>query len=178
MIKIRSADYLELIRYVSNDETRFFLNGFYVDKISKEEIVLVATNGKSLAILRITPDKKFKVKDFKSLEDKIIPRSKDLPIRKYDNVFITKEFNIAVGNNEPTLFQKIEFIEGKFPNWKQVMPKQTKDDKIILLNPEYMPKKTEYIEFRINKSLKKAVTMNYHIEDGSDFEAIIMPIEK
>ena len=149
MIKIKSADYIELMRYVSDDGTRFFLNGFYVDKISKDEIVFVATNGKSLVVLRIKPDKKFKSKDFKSLEGKIIPRSKDLPIKRYKHVFITKEFNIAVGDDEPVLFQKFEFIEGKFPNWKNVMPASHPKDTVVTLNPDYIPKATNYILFRI-----------------------------
>jgi DNA polymerase-3 subunit beta len=104
---------------VSFDETRYILNGILL-KISKNNLVLVATDGKRLAIterkLAQAPDKDISI---------IIPIKTIHELNR--NLRDDGELSLVLGNNQ-VLFDlgKVviisRLIEGEFPDYRQVIP--------------------------------------------------------
>lgn len=119
-------DFIEMITQtifaISDDETRFYLNGVYLEK-NADKINMVATDGRRLALV---------VKDFThanaELNGCIIPP-------KILN--IVKKYSIGEGNLKIAVKDKIIFIktgdylftstllEGKFPNYQKIIPEET-----------------------------------------------------
>jgi len=104
---------------VSDDETRYFMNGVFMEK-KNEELLLVATDGRRLAY--ISKNFGFTLPDFKGI---IIPPK----ILSIINKRATDEGPIAIGVGEKNIFFRFanyEFssvlIEGQFPNYNRVIP--------------------------------------------------------
>jgi DNA polymerase-3 subunit beta len=104
---------------VSDDETRYFMNGVFFEK-SEDKLVMVATDGRRLAY--IEKDVGSGIKDFSGI---IVP-PKILSI-------ITKrsgdEGLVAISITDRTIFIKFGsyqlssvLIEGQFPNYRRVIP--------------------------------------------------------
>ncbi|MCD1656192.1 DNA polymerase III subunit beta [Treponema zuelzerae] len=104
---------------VSDDETRYFMNGVFMEK-KNDELLLVATDGRRLAY--ISKNFGFSLPDFKGI---IIPPK----ILSIINKRATDEGPIAIGVGEKNIFFRFanyEFssvlIEGQFPNYNRVIP--------------------------------------------------------
>ena len=116
-------DFKEMVQQcvfaVSDDETRYFMNGVFFEK-NEEKIKMVATDGRRLAFISKNSDKK--VKDFDGI---IIPP-------KLLNIIVKRsgeEGLISISVNDRMLFANIGsykfssiLIEGSFPNYKKVIP--------------------------------------------------------
>lgn len=107
----------------SLDETRQNLNGVYLE-IEKKEVKMVATDGRRLAfILSSQP----------SLE--VAPVQIIIPLRALQQLLrvMEKGEEVTVGTGRSQIFFKMEdvilisqLIEAKFPNYREVIPKQYK----------------------------------------------------
>lgn len=111
---------LELTSFaVSWDETRYILNGILF-KISKDNIRLVATDGKRLAII----EKKLKERIDKDIQF-IVPIKTIQELNR--NLKEEAELSLILGDNQ-TLFSLngiviiSRLIEGEFPDYQQVIP--------------------------------------------------------
>ena len=116
-------DFREMIQQsvfaVSDDETRYFMNGVFMEK-TENKIIMVATDGRRLAFISKSADKK--IKDFPGV---IIPPKILTTILKRSG----DEGLINISISDKMIF--IEFasykfssvlIEGMFPNYKKVIP--------------------------------------------------------
>jgi len=117
------ADLKEMIRQtifaVSDDETRYFMNGVYLERVS-EGIVMVATDGRRLAYVKKSLTSG--IPDFKGV---IIPP-------KLLSVFLHRapdEGQVDLAITDKNLFMKFGMyrmstvlIEGQFPNYQKVIP--------------------------------------------------------
>ena len=111
---------LETVFAVSDDETRYFMNGVFLEK-TDDKLVMVATDGRRLAYISKTVAN---VEDFSGV---IIPP-------KILNIIMKRagdEGMIALSVTEKTIF--IQFgsyklssvlIEGQFPNYRRVIPEK------------------------------------------------------
>jgi DNA polymerase-3 subunit beta len=109
----------ETIFSVSDDETRYFMNGVFFEK-SEDKFIMVATDGRRLAY--ISKDADAGVEDFSGV---IVPP-------KILNILLKRagdEGMVAISITERTIF--IQFgsyrlssvlIEGQFPNYRKVIP--------------------------------------------------------
>jgi DNA polymerase-3 subunit beta len=112
---------------VSDDETRYFMNGVYFEK-AEDRIVMVATDGRRLSY--ISKIAKTEIKDFAGV---IIPP-------KILNIIIKRagdEGLISISVTDKTIFIKFGsynlssvLIDGQFPNYRKVIP----DDLINVLS--------------------------------------------
>jgi len=103
---------------VSDDETRFFMNGVFIEK-TEGKLVMVATDGRRLAYISKDADN---IKDFTGV---IIPP-------KILNIILKRagdEGLIAVSVTSKTIFIRFGsynlssvLIEGNFPNYRKVIP--------------------------------------------------------
>lgn len=115
---------------VSTDETRYHINGFLLER-DKTTTRMVTTDGHRLAIVekqtKKMPDQKQGV---------ILPRKGVAELRK---LFEEKEATFQLGISDKSVTMKkgdttinIRLIEGEFPDFKQVIPKD--NDKQVIAN--------------------------------------------
>lgn len=119
------ASFLDMISKtlfaVSTDETRYFMNGVYFEKIN-DHLIMVATDGRRLSY--ITKEADQKIDTFKGI---IIP-PKILTLLKK---LIPGEGNIALAINEQNIFIRFDrhrlssnLIDAQFPNYQRVIPQE------------------------------------------------------
>ena len=113
---------------MSTDETRYHLNGIYLEK-SGAETIFVATDGHRLALARCA----LNLPDLGETSI-IIPRKGVVELRKV--VAAQKAFEISLGKRhifvkteKQTLF--IRLIDGDFPNYNRVIPAECKNQVAI-----------------------------------------------
>ncbi|MBC7752772.1 MAG: DNA polymerase III subunit beta [Moraxellaceae bacterium] len=133
--KIDSAEFKEMIDKtiysVSNDETRYHLNGVYFESTQKNNITMVATDGHRLSLIK----KEFAEINFNEKIGVIIPKKGLFEIKKLiesnvDNVFIAVEGSQFILKSGSCILM-IRLIEGKYPNYQQFIP-QKLSQKIII----------------------------------------------
>ena len=183
--------------HVSHDESRFFLMGYHIEKVDREEILICSTNGRSLVRVRIKPMKEFNpdndrmtcFTDYKELERKILtppklkPKNKveALCLKRVDDGFkwvITSTPQGIEGLSEP-----VTFIEGAFPNVDSVWPKKSngQDFKRVEFNGAYFPEETFIMNFfgKGAAMVLKWTGQPYgDVFITEDIESLVMPIER
>lgn len=104
---------------ISDDETRYFMNGVFMEK-NGDNIIMVATDGRRLSY--ISENVENNIEDFKGV---IIP-SKILNLVKK---LSSGEGNLSIAVSEKTLYVKFDnqkvystLIDGQFPNYNRVIP--------------------------------------------------------
>jgi DNA polymerase III subunit beta len=116
---------------VSNDETRYHLNGVYFEQVKKDDgyqYRMVATDGHRLSLV----DRKTEAKSTgSSTTGVIIPRKGLHEIRKIleaaqdDTVEMATEGSQLILRHAQTVLM-IRLIEGKYPNYQQLIPQNLK----------------------------------------------------
>ncbi len=124
-ITIKQADLKEMIRLtsfaVSYEESRYVLNGILLE-ISGDKALMVATDGRRLAKM----EKKLVVASHKDMH-MIIPikaiNEINRNLKDHGDCIITSGTNQVLFNIDGVLIAT-RIIEGEFPNYKQVIPKE------------------------------------------------------
>jgi len=109
---------------VSNDETRYHLNGVYFEKTSKDIITMVATDGHRLSLIK----KELKNLNFAEKTGVIIPKKGLFEIKKLidsnlEEILITIEGSQFIVKVDSCVLM-IRLIEGKYPNYHQFIPQK------------------------------------------------------
>lgn len=126
------ADFVHMVSRtlfaVSDDETRYFMNGIYLEK-SNENLVMVATDGRRLAF--ITRQIPVPIENMKGI---IIPPKILTIVRK----LASGEGNLSLSLTDKNLFVKIgdhrlssNLIDGQFPDYRRVIPESQKHRAIV-----------------------------------------------
>lgn len=118
----------KIIFSVSTDETRYVLNGVLV-MVNEEKLLMVSTDGHRLSLfnqsLEKAPNQKFNhIVPAKALQElnKILDDEGDVNIQLNDNQIIFSTADVVLMSR---------LIDGQFPNYEQVIPKQS-DKKIVI----------------------------------------------
>jgi DNA polymerase-3 subunit beta len=116
---------------ISNDETRYYLNGLFLQALQKDsgfELRTIATDGHRLAL-------SFLISDLKAPFGVILPKKSVAEIRRI--IDGSKKVKIAVSRvkikittDQTTIVSKL--IDGEFPDYDKVLPKN--NIKIALIN--------------------------------------------
>ena len=111
----------ETIFAISDDETRYFMNGVFFEK-AEDKFAMVATDGRRLAYIKKSASKE--VNDFQGI---IIPP-------KILNIIVKRSGDEGIAEisiTEKTIFIKFGFykfssvlIDGQFPNYRRVIPEK------------------------------------------------------
>lgn len=109
---------------ISTDETRYHLNGVYLDLAEANRLRMVATDGHRLAYVE---KELFESQPAFLSKGIIIPRKGVQELKKLlesgvTNLEVTMEGNHLIFRSELT-YLYIRLIEGRFPDYKQVIPK-------------------------------------------------------
>ncbi|OHE62132.1 MAG: DNA polymerase III subunit beta [Treponema sp. GWB1_62_6] len=106
---------------VSDDETRYFMNGVYLEK-ADDRLIMVATDGRRLAFIGKNPDSS--IPDFKGII--VPPKILNLILRRAGD-----EGMVSIGVSDKSIFIRFGsynlssvLIEGQFPNYQRVIPEQ------------------------------------------------------
>lgn len=138
-IKVDAAvlsDMIEKTIYsVSNDETRYHLNGVYFERQSnggKETFRMVATDGHRLSL--VDRQAEFKGSGFPT-HGVIIPRKGLFEIKKLLDV-VGGEFEMAVEGSQLIIRREstvlmVRLIEGKYPNYQQLIPQKLSNHALV-----------------------------------------------
>jgi len=138
---------------VSNEETRYFLNGIYFHKIKENDknyLSLVATDGHRLA----KSDSEFK-EDFKQIPAVIIPKK---TINELFKLLTDYNGTISINLNsnkivffigESILISKL--IDGNFPDYKRVIP--TDNNNILRVNRKHFSSAVDRVSTITNDKL-------------------------
>lgn len=113
---------------VSDDETRYFMNGVFMEKAGKE-LVMVATDGRRLSFSKKIPEGN--IPDFKGI---IIPPKLLTVILRHSG----DENPVSFAISEKNLFVRFGnyaissvLIEGQFPNYRRVIPESQKSQFLV-----------------------------------------------
>ena len=106
---------------ISDDETRFFMNGVYMEKVDNK-LIMVASDGRRLSFIFRNIEGNFN--DIKGI---IIPSKILMLLRR----LLPGEGNLFLALTEKNIFIKFasykfssNLIDGKFPNYKKVIPEK------------------------------------------------------
>lgn len=120
-IKNFKAMITQTIFSISDDETRYFMNGIFLDYVDNSKLIMVATDGRRLAYINNT------FNDLPEFSGIIVPpKILSLILKKASD-----EGNIAIGISEKNIFFKLgpynfssNLIDGNFPNYSRVIPEE------------------------------------------------------
>ena len=124
---------------VSTDESRYVLNGIYIS-LKDHKMTMVATDGRRLALV----DEELDVSE-KSQGDFIVPAK---TVNELNRLLLDKgEVEVRYTENQASFTLKSEtgpevlivtkLIEGSYPNYRQVIPSETKE-RVALVREEFL----------------------------------------
>lgn len=143
---------------VSNDETRYHLNGVYFEQKGSSDYSMVATDGHRLCMI----NKKLSSNQLLSSgHGVIIPRKGLAEIKKLLEI-LGGEFEIAIDGSQLILQHQtttlmIRLIEGKYPNYSQLIPTKLKHK--IRINREQFLVSLKRVALLANQK-SKAITLS------------------
>ena len=179
---IKSKQLLKLLNKckfsVSNDETRHYLSGIYIHQTevdNKNYLTAVATDSHRMSISKVKLDQKI---DFEPI---ILPKK---TIFQLCSLLETYDGNVKISNikskikfelNNSILISKL--IDGKFPNYVQVIPKNNQkkleiDLKLFLNSVDRVASvsldKKDGVKFNLTKETLKLSVNNTNSGDGKE----------
>ncbi|MBT3273775.1 MAG: DNA polymerase III subunit beta [Spirochaetales bacterium] len=158
--ELPQKDVLEMINQtvfaVSDDETRYFMNGVYMENIDGK-LIMVATDGRRLSFISKPIDE-----NIASFEGVIVPPKILSLIRK----LASGEGNISLAVTDKNIFAKFDsqrlssnLIDGQFPNYNRVIP-ETQDYDLIVDKSELVDALSRVSLLVEQKSRRILVTVN------------------
>jgi len=136
LVTVKGATLLEMIKKtsyaISNDETRYILNGVFFEPREKGLVRMVATDGHRLALVE-----RELVGDFKLKGGVIIPRKGLYELKRLLDEAPDAECQLGFAENsalfkKPGLSMVMRLIDGQFPEYQRVIPKE--GEKKVQLN--------------------------------------------
>ena len=150
---------------VSNDESRYHLNGVFFEILSQQSKTIcrmVSTDGHRLSLIERAIDLVIKKDEFK--KGIIIPKKALSEIRKLLENSPNCDFGISFDNNQ--MLAKIDntsilikLIEGRYPNYQDLIPKEFSTD--IHINKE-----------ELLSSLKRVSLLSHHKSKSVTFDVV------
>lgn len=128
LVKLTGTALLEMIKKtsyaISNDETRYILNGVFFEPREGKKVRMVATDGHRLALVE-----RELAGDFKLKSGVIIPRKGLFELKRLLDEAPEAEVQLGFAENS-ALFKKaglsmvMRLIDGQFPEYQRVIPKE------------------------------------------------------
>ncbi len=145
------SDFIEMITQtvfaVSDDETRYFMNGVYFEQLDGE-LVMVATDGRRLSLIKKTPE--FEIPEFNGV---IVPPKILNLVKK----LASGEGSLSLAVTEKHLYLEFEnqklssaLIEGQFPNYRRVIPAD--QEHTLTVNREELAEALKRVSLLVEKS--------------------------
>ncbi|MCL2792927.1 MAG: DNA polymerase III subunit beta [Spirochaetaceae bacterium] len=160
---VPQKDFIEMITQtsfaVSDDETRYFMNGVFLEK-KENSFVMVATDGRRLSFIKKELDS-----IPENMESSIIPVKVLGLIKK----LAAGEGEFLVAISDKTFFIKFDnnkiysnLIEGQFPNYQRVIPE--KQEQVAVISKEEFLSALRRVSVLVEQKSKRVLMRFY---DGS-----------
>ncbi|ADK79163.1 MULTISPECIES: DNA polymerase III subunit beta [Sediminispirochaeta] len=121
--EIPQKDLIEMIGQtifaVSDDETRYYMNGVYVEQ-DGESISMVATDGRRLSLIKRRIESELKEFDAVIIPPKVLQLIRKLSSGEGNLKIAISDRNIFVQFDDQRITSNL--IEGQFPNYRRVIP--------------------------------------------------------
>jgi DNA polymerase-3 subunit beta len=121
--QISQKDFIEMVTQtsfaVSDDETRYFMNGVYLEN-EEGELLMVATDGRRLSFIRKGFDTTIPEFNPVIIPPKILNLVKKLSSGEGNISFAVSDKSVFIHFDNQKLSSNL--IEGQFPNYKRVIP--------------------------------------------------------
>jgi DNA polymerase-3 subunit beta len=136
LVKVSGSTLLEMIKKtsyaISNDETRYILNGVFFEPREAGKVRMVATDGHRLSLIE-----RDLVGDFKLKSGVIIPRKGLFELKRLLEEAPDADCQLGFAENsalfkKPGLSMVMRLIDGQFPEYQRVIPKE--GEKQLLVN--------------------------------------------
>ena len=128
LVKVAGATLLEMIKKtsfaISSDETRYILNGVFFEPQAGGKVRMVATDGHRLSLIE-----RELAGDFKLKSGVIIPRKGLMELKRLLDEAPDAECHLGFAENsalfkKPGLTMVMRLIDGQFPEYQRVIPKE------------------------------------------------------
>ncbi len=126
--------YCQIQKVAAKGQSRFAITGVNFDRSDKNNPILVATNGKTLAVVRCQEAEEDETEG-------IIPRvaiERSLKGKKNQPAHIMCYEDECVVQQPGEIAKYPREEEGKFPDWRSVVPKKSSADFSVSLNPKLL----------------------------------------
>ena len=120
---------------MSHDETRYVLNGILFE-VNEKSLVLVATDGRRLAYIEKALETGRREPYAMIIPTKTIHELNRLLQEAGEVKLIKKENQVLFDLGETSILSRL--IDGEFPNYEQVIPKETRDEKIRVNREQFL----------------------------------------
>ncbi|MCL2481158.1 MAG: DNA polymerase III subunit beta [Spirochaetaceae bacterium] len=157
---IPQKDFIEMITQtsfaVSKDETRYFMNGVFLEK-KENSFIMVATDGRRLSFIK---------KEFDSIPENI--ESSIIPIKILEIIkkLATGEGEFLIAISDKTIFIKFDdnkiysnLIEGQFPNYERVIPE--KQELVAIISKEDFISALKRVSVLVEQKSKRVLMKFY-----------------
>jgi DNA polymerase III subunit beta len=152
--EVPQKDFIEMISQtifaVSDDETRYYMNGVYFEQ-DEHELAMVATDGRRLSCI-----KKAIGTDLKDFDSVIIPPKVLQLIRK----LASGEGNLLLAVADRNIFIRFDdhsitsnLIEGQFPNYRRVIPE--KQDYQLIVNRNQLEEALKRVSLLVEQKSRR-----------------------
>lgn len=149
--ELSQKDFIEMISQtifaVSDDETRYFMNGVYMEH-SDGKLAMVATDGRRLSLIRKEPNSDLKEFDGIIIPPKILNMTKKLASGEGAFALAVTEKSVFVQFEDQHLSSAL--IEGQFPNYRRVIPES--QEHILTLSREELIEALRRVSLMVEKS--------------------------
>lgn len=142
---------------VSNDETRYHLNGIYFERLDSKGIKMVSTDGHRLSLVDRFVD--LEGKGLPMEEGIIIPRRGLNEIKRLIELG-ESSFQIAIEGSQLIVCQgrttlMVRLIEGQFPNYQQLIPQELTE--CIVMNKEKLLSSLKRVSLLSNQKTRNVI---------------------
>jgi len=156
--EVSQKDFIEMITQtifaVSDDETRYFMNGVYMEN-TDGDLVMVATDGRRLSYIRKTPEKPIKEFDGVIIPPKVLTMIRKLASGEGMFALAVTEKNIFVTFDNQKISSAL--IEGQFPNYQRVIPEEQTHE--VLVQREELTEALKRVSLLVEKSRRIYITL-------------------
>ncbi len=180
-VKLTGSDILEMIKKtqyaISNDETRYILNGVFFEPREGGKVRMVATDGHRLALVE-----RELAGDFKLKSGVIIPRKGLFELKRLLDEAPEAEVSLGFADNS-ALFKKtglsmvMRLIDGQFPEYQRVIPKEGEKQVLVKRGAFYdalkriallSAEKSSAVKLSLSENLLRITANNPELGEAKD----------
>lgn len=179
-VRVSGPVLLEMIKKtqfaISNDETRYSLNGVFFEPKEKGLMRMVATDGHRLALVE-----RELAGDFRLKAGVIIPRKGLFELKRLLDEAPEAECSLGFAENsaifkKPGLSMVMRLIDGQFPEYQRVIPKESEKKLLVrrqslfdaLKRISLLSEKTNAIRLSLSENLLRIIASNPDMGEAKD----------
>lgn len=173
ILKVPVRDILPVVPFMADRDVRYYLNGIYVEPDPAGGVVIVATDGHTLAAM-YSPDgtasQPFILNWSKAMTAHAKSASRKSSLVHAELETLESRIVIAKGKEEVYIEPGKAWIDGKYPDWRRVTPKEVVEGIPGTYQARYLMK-----AIRAGEAFGGMTGMKFfHAKDGGEFSTLLV----